>query len=363
MTHHPVIETTENCRFCLMCRHVCPVPRVTFSEATSPHGWALLVASARRGLVQWDADSVDLLYKCADCGLCQANCVTDQPLPQALVAARAEVASAGRAPAVVVELDARLRRWGSVYGESEAGEVERMETALLVGAAAWHRERAEVLAARRLLHAAGFEHGLLAAGRDDGYLPYTLGLHETARALASATLDELRRAGVRRVLTLSPQQTHALHTVYPLVGAPLPDDVEVVELPALLAAALDGQRLRLRPVALDVAYYDPTHAPRFDGRWRAPRRLLAAATSLPLREGFWRERRANAAGDSGGLPWTQPELAARLARAALADAAASGATTVVTDSPETLAHLREHADGVQVKGLYEVLAEGLEARD
>src|SRR2546430_15601625 len=88
-------ETTEGCRYCLMCRHVCPVTRVTHNEATSPHGWALEIASVRRGQLRWDAETVDLLYQRADCGLCQAVCGTDQPLPQAIVAARAQVVPAG----------------------------------------------------------------------------------------------------------------------------------------------------------------------------------------------------------------------------------------------------------------------------
>ena len=49
------ILATDNCRYCLMCRHVCPVERVTKREATSPHGWALLIASVQRGLLAWDA--------------------------------------------------------------------------------------------------------------------------------------------------------------------------------------------------------------------------------------------------------------------------------------------------------------------
>ena len=46
--------------------------------------------------------------KCTQCGLCWANCVTDQPLPLAIAAARAHVVEAGSAPATVTELDRRL---------------------------------------------------------------------------------------------------------------------------------------------------------------------------------------------------------------------------------------------------------------
>src|SRR5689334_79294 len=103
-------------RYCLMCRHACPVERITKREATSPHGWALLIASVQRGLLTWDADAVDTLYQCADCGLCQANCATDRPLPAAIVAARAAVVEQEAQPASVRDLDARLRRWGNPFG-------------------------------------------------------------------------------------------------------------------------------------------------------------------------------------------------------------------------------------------------------
>ena len=99
------------------------------------------------------------------------------------------------------------------------------------------------------------------------------------------------------------------HLGVPLTLLACPDDaqVEVIELTALLVTLLDEGRLRLRPEALDLAYHDPCQTPRIDGRWRAPRRLLAALTTLALREGFWREKRAANCGASGGLPWTQPE--------------------------------------------------------
>jgi Fe-S oxidoreductase len=355
-----------------MCRHVCPVTRVTYNEATSPHGWALTIASVRRGLLDWNAETADLLYQCADCGLCQSFCATDQPLPYAIVAARAEIAAAGHAPATVATLDAALRGWGHPYASSHPltpsataiadGLGSRVETVLFVGATAWHRERASLDAARRLLTAAGVAHGLASAGRSSGYLAYTLGLHDTARDLARATVEELERGGCRTLVVLSPEHAHTFRSVYPLLGTPLPEDIEVVELTTLLAGLLEEGRLRLRASSLDLAYHDPCQTPRLPGRWHAPRRLLAAITSRAPREGFWREQRAANCGASGGLPWTQPLLANRMARATLADAANGCVSLIVTEAPGCLAHLRANTgQGVKVRGLYELLAEHLEA--
>ena len=79
-------QTTENCRFCWMCRHACPVGHVTQRETLTPHAWALTIdVGASAGPLTWSPDAADVLYACADCGLCQAHCVTDQPLPDAIV--------------------------------------------------------------------------------------------------------------------------------------------------------------------------------------------------------------------------------------------------------------------------------------
>ena len=50
--------TTDGCRYCWMCRHVCPTGFVTKRETHTPHGYALLVASTTRGVSAWDADTV-----------------------------------------------------------------------------------------------------------------------------------------------------------------------------------------------------------------------------------------------------------------------------------------------------------------
>ncbi|MFN8455501.1 MAG: (Fe-S)-binding protein [Anaerolineae bacterium] len=177
--------TTERCRYCLMCRHVCPVTHVTRSEVTSPHGWALLIASTRRGLAEWNQETVGILYHCADCGMCRAHCVTDQPLPLAINASRAEVVAQGAAPAKVSELRQKFQQWGNAYVEVAPAPVSGTgETALLVGPIAHHFQRSTVEAAQKLLAAAGVEAVPIALGRESPYMANTMGLIEEARQLA-----------------------------------------------------------------------------------------------------------------------------------------------------------------------------------
>lgn len=348
-----------------MCRHVCPVGRVTKREATTPHGWALLLASVERGQMRWDADTVDTLYQCADCGLCQSFCVTDQALPAAIVAARAQVAVAGLAPASVAEMDAKLKQWGNPYREITPSGIEALagtaETVLFVGAAAQYLRPQTLAAARFLLDKLGVVYTLVGVGRSSAYLPYTLGLTETARALAQATVDEIIAAQCQRVIVLTPEDAHTFQNVHGLLGVPWPAGVAVVELVNVLAEAISAGQLKLHQTDSRLTYHDPAHTARLPARAAVVRKVLAALAEQPVREMFWREQRAAPGGSVGGLEFTQPALAAQMTRERLAEAQATGAQVLVTEDPAALAQFLAIADGpLKVRGLYEWLVEQIE---
>jgi Fe-S oxidoreductase len=357
--------TTELCRYCLMCRHVCPVTHVTRNEATSPHGWGLLIASVRRGVTQWNEETVDVLYQCADCGLCRAHCVTDQPLPLAIDASRAEVVQQGTAPATVYAVQDKLRRWGNPYVDIAPAKVAgRAEAALVVGAIGRHFQPKVIEAAIRLLNAAGVEVVPIALGRETPYLAYTLGLFDEARQLGQATLNEIAEVGAGRVFVLSPGDIYTYQTLFEALGLAWPAGVELWEVTSFLAEQVQARQPAFTPTELrDYAFYDPDHTVRIPGRWAAPRQLLAALTQNPPIELFWRKARAMPCGVSGGLYFTQPELSAQLAQARLAEAQERGVRTLISDDPHVLHHLRHHAEhgssGIRVSSLYELLAEQL----
>lgn len=366
------ILATDNCRYCLMCRHVCPVGHVTRLESLTPHGWGLLIASQRRGLVTWNASSVDKLYSCADCGLCRSHCVTDQPLPDAIAAARAEVASQGLAPASLYEVNQALLAWGNPYQPAEPQPPSGQgDVALFVGDEALHLWPAALDAALTLLKAVGVEPVLIGAGRSNGYLASSLGFPDTARRLAEANLADLRATNASTLLVLSPGDLFAFRQLYDeRLGIGWPAGVELQEVTLLLAERLAAGELRLGRRKLggtegtkgnSYAYIDPAHTVRAPERMAAPRSLLAAVMPGPGVELFWRQERTHPAG-STSLKFANPQLADHLTYARLGDAVQSGARLLLSDDPGTLHALAAHAPrfGVQVQGLYELLVECLE---
>ncbi len=359
-----VIDTIENCRYCLMCRHIASVEYVTHKETLSPHGWALVIASVRRGLLEWDQDTVDVIYSAPDHGNSRAHCVTNQPLPEAIAAIRAEIVDQQLAPQVVYEIDELLREYGTPFARRKPGAVPgEGKVALFVGDEAQYLWPKALTAASDILAALGIQPVMIGVGRNSGFLASSLGLPDTARQLAEATLDELRASGANRLLVLSPGDYFTFNQLYDeRLGIEFPDEVELLELIQLLAEHLEGGEIEFNKVTDEVpyAYVDPTHAVRVPKRHDAPRQLLAAVMPGSPRELFWRRERGHPVG-STALQFTKPDISEQLTAARLRDAQQSGARLLFSDDSGTLKQLDNLAEkfGIQVKGFYELLFDQL----
>jgi Fe-S oxidoreductase len=346
--------TSENCRFCWMCRHVCPVAHVTSRETLTPHAWALTIESVRRGQLAWNDETAAVMYACADCGLCRSHCVTDQPLPDAIVSARAAIVREGRAPASVLSLARQLENAAAVTQlRVPAGERALFAGGLGTAAAA------EVTAAAELLAIAGIPAPVAGDGCATGLVESSLGLVDLARRIARDLVDAVEASGVTELLVLRPADKWTFEYVYPTrLGVAWPATVRVTETTMALAEAYAGGRLSLRrrddP---PPAYHDPCHGPRLSRDATGPRRLLAAIYGdRPAPELFWRAGRAHPCGAIGGLDLTHPDLARQLTLARIHDAQSAGAAAHVTDDPACLAELQRHArDGMVAAGLYSLL--------
>jgi Fe-S oxidoreductase len=237
--------------------------------------------------------------------------------------------------------------------------------ALFVGDEAVYLWPSALDAALALLKAVGVEPVLIGAGRNNGYIASSLGFPDTARRLAEANLADLQATNASTLLVLSPGDLFAFRQLYDeRLGIGWPAGVKLQEVTVLLAERLAAGELRLaaqragepRP----YAFVDPAHTVRAPERIEAPRSLLAAVMPGPGIELFWRQERTHPAG-STSLKFANPQLAEHLTYARLGDAVQSGARLLISEDPGTLHALAARAPrfGVQVQGLYELLAESL----
>ena len=359
-----VSDTIENCRYCLMCRHVCPVGHVTRKETLTPHGWGLMIASVDRGMISWNEETLRVLYSCADCGTCRSHCVTDQALPDAIAATRAKVATHEMAPARIKEVHKALQEWGNPYEQISPEKTNgQAKVAVFVGDDAKFLQQETMDHVIKLIESTGVKPMLIGIGRNNGHLASSLGFPETAKNLIQATLDELRASQAKHLLVLSPGDHYVFDRLFKeRLDGQWPEDIKLQEVVAYLLEKQGSGELKFRPSNDDrpYAYVDPTHSLRVPGRFVAPRRLLSLIMPGDGRELFWRKERSHPSGN-GALQFTNPHISDHLAYARLADGRDSGAQLLITEDPGCLHHLDKFANrfGLKMQGFYELLADHL----
>lgn len=347
-----------------MCRHVAPVGLVTDLETLTPHGIALIATSQERGLIEWNEETVGVIYSEPDGGNCRAHCVFDQPHPAAVAAVRVGLVEQNLAPEAVYEVGRALQEWGTPFAAEAAEPVSgKGEVALFVGDESKHLWAPALPAVLNLLKALGIEPVLIGNGRNSGFLAASLGLEEAAEKLVHATLAELQDSGAKKLLLLSPgDYFNFKQAIDERLDIQFPADIALVEVVSLLAKKLKAGDLQFNKADDDsaYAYVDPTHAVRHPERYEAVRQLAAAVMPGTACELFWSGENPQPVG-STHLQFSSPELAQKLTLARLEDAQKSGAEILVCEDPATLYHLSQYSGSFDFKllGLYELLAENL----
>ena len=346
-----------------MCRHMCPVGHVTHLESLTPHGWGQVVASEKRGLIEWNESTVNVMYSCADCGVCESHCVTDQPLPDAIAAVRSQLVNDDLVPTSIKALQEQFTEWENLYEKkAPVSSKGTAEDVLFVGDAAVYLSPESLSSAVKLLEAVGVTPTLVGSGRNSGHLASSLGFTRLAKDLAAKNLQEIKDRGAKRVFVLSAGDYYTFTKLYAdRLETAWPDDVEIIDLVVFLDEQLTSGKLAIQRIemGLPFAYVDPTHTVRALDRVEAPRRLLEAVLPVPPLELFWRKERAHPCGD-GALQFVNPSISSKLTKARIEDAQDIGAQGVVTEDPASLYQLSQiGAAGLPVKGMYELLADRL----
>ncbi len=343
-----------------MCRHVAPVGHVTHNESYTPHGIALVASMQRQGSTSWDTSSLKILYAEPDGGNCTAHCVTDQPLPAAIAAIRAEVAADGLAPSEFYQVNGQILQNQSAFGLYEPSNGHG-EWGIFVGDSGFNLSPTTMEVAEKLLRICGIDAVRVGCGLDCGFIPCSLGYPDTAKKQAELCIDEIQRTGIKKLLVLSPQDLFTFRYMYEeRLSIIPPSKVEYIDIIEFLAEQLKQKEFKPKSSKEHTtAYVDPTHAVRFPSRFDAARELSEIALGAKPIELFWRRERAHPVG-STAIQFTRPDLGIQLTESRLEDAASRGATAVVCDDPATLHELRlRNHTSLRVQGLYELLLDQL----
>jgi Fe-S oxidoreductase len=281
-----------------------------------------------------------ILWQCTTCGACEKVCpVGIEHLP-VIVGARRGLVSNGEAPAALGNMYNQLERRGNIWGLSydqrdkfiasaglEVFDSGRHEYLMWLGCAGAFetdfqkslRALFEILRGRRV------SFGVLAKERCTGDAAKRTGNEYLFQELATQNIEELRNAGVTRIVTSCPHCLKTLGEDYKAFGF----ECEVVH-SAVLVARLT-QDLRLHPTE-EVTFHDPCYLGRYAGHTEEPRALIdrfGGTVKEPVRSG----NDPFCCGAGGGLLFEEHEEGDRISQERFEQLRATGATKVITACP------------------------------
>ncbi len=152
-----------NCRFCWMCRHICPIGNATGLERNTARARAFgcsLVVSETIGLQEVS----DNVYECALCGACTNNCVTGWDPKVFIREIRTQLVLEGKIPEYIKKLIENYMNCGNIYCKEVCDcikqdlQEKKSDTLVFLGADAVIKSPTSVKNVKQILDKAGADY-------------------------------------------------------------------------------------------------------------------------------------------------------------------------------------------------------------
>lgn len=112
-------QNIDSCRFCWMCRHICPIGNATGQERNTTRARAMILSMVNRGSVELTPDIMDNIYECACCSACTCDCVAGRDPVEFVREVRRQAAFEQKTPAYIMRLINNCMESRNMYGASE----------------------------------------------------------------------------------------------------------------------------------------------------------------------------------------------------------------------------------------------------
>jgi Fe-S oxidoreductase len=329
---------------------------------------ALALAEADRPLVG-GADELgvidpDVLWSCTTCGACVEQCPVDIEHVDHIVDMRRyqvliESSFPSEAGVMLRNLENKGNPWGAAQNTREdwtkgldfeikrVGEADDFEYLFWVGCAGAFDDRAKktTRAVATLLHEAGVDFAILGEGETcSGDPARRMGNEFVFQMLASANVETLNEAGVKKIVATCPHCFNTLGNEYGQLGG----HFEVVHHTQLLAHLVAAGKLTpVRPLDGGLTYHDPCYLGRHNRVFSPPREVLGAVADGGLTEMPRTLERSFCCGAGGARMWMEERIGKRINVERVEEALSTGARTIAVGCPFCSTML---GDGVTGKG-------------
>ena len=332
----------DACRFCWMCRHICPIGNATGLERNTSRARALGLSLVNREAYGIE-EVVDNVYECACCGACTKECVTGWDPVMFTKEARLDAAMEGKLPEYINVLVDNCLATGNAYGATEidadlkaaiASHAAKTDTLLFLGVDAMYKVPGAAINAIKVLEKAGVAFTVLENEPASGQqLEYLISAANETKEQMTACAKVI--GAYKTVVAFDPQDAKVFKREYKEWGVELACDVKTFT--AYVAELLDAGKLTAKNTGKAVVFQDPFQLARDLKETEEPRKVVAAYATL--NEMLCHGKDTMWAGNILMAQW-MPEVIKKVADGRIFNAKGVKADTIVTASVSEYAALK-----------------------
>lgn len=357
MISQNALHHAEKCRFCFMCRHLCPVQLQTGKEINTPRAKGLVLSMVNKGAEIFDKDMAQTMYECLLCDACVNDCATGYQPPIYIREARTEAIVNDLAPESVMALIENVENVGNIYGvDKPSFAQEGADVLVYVGEVAACKVPQMAKSLLQVLHKAGISAKVLADEPASGaMLADLMGYVDEVAQQAKRCAEAINAAGPKTVVVLDSYDAQIMKQEYARFGCEI--QAEVVTATAYVAKLIEEGKLTAKAEnGVLAACHDDDRLARTFYEF-APIRAMTKAAGFAVTEMFNKERLAKSCGSAVALAYME-NIATRVAAGRWDDLLRTEARVMVTANPQAWLCLAQviPAD-CQLVDIYTALAE------
>ncbi len=345
----------DSCRFCWMCRHICPIGNTTGLERNTSRARALGLSLVNRGVYDI-SEVIDNVYECACCGACTKECVTGWDPVMFIKEARVDAALDGKLPEYINVLVDNCLEHGNAYGKTELNEelkkaialhAEKTDILLFLGVDARYIAPECAINAIKALEKAGVKFTVLenepASGQQLEYLISAVDETKQQMIECAKVLNDYKN-----IITYDPQDAKVLKREYKEWNIGLNATV------ITFTSALSENLKTLNAVKTDkkVVYQDPFQLARDLEETEEARKVISAYCQLD--EMLLNGKDTMWAGNILMAQW-MPEVMKGVAAGRIFNAKCVNADCIVTASVSEYVNLKNVATDVEIISIEELI--------
>ena len=348
----------DSCRFCWMCRHVCPIGNATGQERNTARARALGVSLVSRNAEKTE-NIIDNIYECSLCGACTNNCMTGWDPKIFVQEVKTDAVLNGIIPEYIQKLLSNYVDKGNIYGAEMDGRLKgyfnlNSDTLFIAGQDAIYKSAESVKTACELLKKAEVTFTLDEKANDTGYHLWFL-TGKTAETKAVAETCAKTMNGYKKVIVYDPVDLAFIKHQYAEFG--IETDAEIVGFNELLLSLSESGRLKVKNNGKEYTVQDNYAYVRELEDGVTVRKIVACVGKV--KEMLLTGKEANLAGNLIMNEY-MPEVQKAVALNRWRDARNMNCTTVVTENPAEYEMLKETCPaGYRVISVEEMIMENL----